>query len=82
MPALESIIRLPPYELSEYELYLKLFDGHDICNEKDERLEAHFDILSRSLEAFGHDLLSMSVLVHEILGWLDKPRRGEEHGAI
>lgn len=81
MPALGSIIKMPPTDMSAYELHLKIFDGHDIWYEKDERLASHFDILVRSLEAFAHDLLSMSIMAHEILGWLDKMHRGEEHGA-
>jgi hypothetical protein len=79
--ALGSIVRSPDTDISDYDLYLKLLDGHDHWKTNDPRLAKHYDLLSRSLEAFAYDILGMSVVAHEILGWLDKLHSGEEHGA-
>ena len=75
------IIKYPSKSLADYHLYLKILDAYDHWTEIDERLAPNFGIFSRSLEAFAHDIHDMSVLAYEILQWLDKLHRGEEHGA-
>jgi hypothetical protein len=78
--ALGSAGKATEPDTSEYEIYLKFLDGYDHWSEADPRLAKYYDALTRGTSAFAYDILVMSVVAHEILGWLDKLHRRENHG--
>jgi hypothetical protein len=79
--ALGAVVKAPECDTSDYDIYLKVLDGYDHWTEADPRLAEYYDVLTRGISAFAYDILDMSIIAHEILGWLDKLHRGDEHGA-
>jgi hypothetical protein len=69
--ALGSAGKATELDTSEYEIYLKFLDGYNHWSEADPRLAKYYDVLTRETSAFAYDILGMSVVAHEVVGWLD-----------